>query len=111
MENKKTVLLRVAYLVELKEEDINDDNGILDKVENKISQDMVISIDNRDIELEWNSTSYFRLDSEVFNCGKCANCGQWTTDREKPDSIDGLCNGATVENKLLCDECLPHNHR
>lgn len=40
-----------------------------------------------------------------------SKCGQWTTDREKPDSIVGLSNGATINGRLLCDECLPPKHK
>lgn len=111
MEGKKTVLIRVAYLVELPEEEINTDDGVLDKITSIIGEDMKLVIDNIDVTLDWNYTSSFILDSTNFNCGKCSKCGQWTTDREKPDAVEGICNGAIVDGKLLCDECLPKDHR
>jgi len=111
MNNKKTVLIRVAYLVELSEEDINNDEGMLNKITDELDESKKICIDDVDISLEWNYTSSLVLDSKSLNCGKCSNCGQWTTDREKPNSVVGVCNGATVDGKLLCDECLPPNHR
>lgn len=59
----------------------------------------------------WQSTSELYLDPKTMNCGKCAKCHGWTTDMEKPNYINGLCNGATVDGELLCDECLPEGHR
>jgi len=111
MENKKTLLIRVSFLVELPEEEINSDDGILDKITNEISDSKTLLIEDKDISLEWNSTSSLVLDSERLNCGKCSNCGQWTTDKEKNESIEGLFNGATIDDKLFCDECLPSEHR
>ena len=111
MEGKKTVLIRVAYLVELPDEEVNVDDGILDKIANRIGEDKNLVIDNKDITLDWNSTSSLMLDSGNFNCGRCSKCGQWVTDKEKPDAVEGLCNGATVDGKLLCDDCLPSDHR
>lgn len=111
MEGKKTVLIRVAYLVELPEEEINIDDSILDKITNEISEYKSLHIDNKDITLDWNYTSSLMLDSGNYNCGKCSKCGQWVTDSEQPDAVEGLCNGATVDGNLLCDECLPSDHR
>lgn len=111
MEDKKTVLIRVAFLVELPEEEINSDDGILDKITNEISKDKSLLINDKDITLDWNYTSSLILDTGKFNYSKCSKCGQWTTDRDKPDAVEGLCHGATVNGKLLCDECLPSGHR
>lgn len=109
-DKKKTVLINVSYLVDLSEEEINNDNGILDKITNFIN-DKILHIDDKDILLEWSSTSSLILDSAILNCGKCSNCGQWTTDREKLNIIEGICNDATVDGKLLCDDCLPCDHK
>jgi hypothetical protein len=51
------------------------------------------------------------LNEATLNCGHCHNCNCWCTDKEKPNSISQLCNGAVYDGKLLCDECLPKNHR
>lgn len=111
MEGKKTVIIRVAYLVELTEEEIQTDDGMLEKITNEIGGDKSLLIHNKHIILDCNSTSCLVLDSRYSNCGKCSKCGQWTTNREKPDVVEGLCNGAIVDDMLLCDECLPHGHR
>lgn len=108
---KKTVLINISYLIELPEEDIDTDDGMLDIITNQISESKSLHINDLEIPLEWNSTSSLILDSAHLNCDKCSKCGQWTTDREKPDIIQGICNGATVEGKLLCDECLQFDHR
>lgn len=46
-----------------------------------------------------------------MNCGRCAICGTWCTDRERPGTILQISYGARVEGKLLCDEHLPEGHR
>lgn len=111
MEEKKKVLLKVAYLIELPEEEVNNDNGLLDKIIGRIGEDKNLIIDKNEIEVKWNSTTSMILESDELNCGKCINCGQWTTDRDSPDAIKGLCNGARIDGKLFCDECLPSDHR
>lgn len=110
---KKTVLIKVAYLVELTEEEIDNDDidSVLDKIISKISKDRTILANDKNFDLEWNSTSPIVLDSNDMNCGRCAKCGGWVTDRERDNPILELCNGATVDDKLLCDECLPSEHR
>jgi len=111
MENKKTVLIKDAYLVDLSVDDIDTDDSVIDKISDSLSSDRILSVMDKRFDLQWNGTSCLILNSTNFNSGKCSNCGQWTTDREKRDAIEGLCNGATVDDKLLCDECLPSNHR
>lgn len=111
MKDKKTVLITVSYLVELLELESNLDDRVLDIITNRLSESRSLEIEGRETLLQWNSSSSLVLDSEALNCDKCSNCGQWTTDREKPDAIDGICNGATVDGKLLCDECLPADHK
>ena len=109
---KVAYLIRSAYIIEVEEnEDRNCTTGF-DGVEREI--DAVIG---RDIPLangsvlSWHSSAYHILDSETMNCGQCANCGGWTTDREQEHHVQGLCPGARVDGRLLCDECLPKGHR
>lgn len=111
MDNKKTILVKVSYLVELPKAKINSDDGLRDKIVNKLCDSRKVQIDGRETILHWNSTSSLVLEPENLNCGKCSKCGQWTTDREKTDTVAGICNGATVDGKLLCDECLPSDHK
>lgn len=108
---KETVLVNVTYLVDLSEEDINYADGVLDKIMTKTGRDEKILIDDKAFELKWIKTSSHTLDVDNENCGRCSNCGGWTTDREKSNYIPELCNGATVDSKLLCDECLPTDHK
>ena len=110
MSKRETVLIKVAYLVELPEEEINSIDGALDKIMIKVGNDEKIQIDGKNIDLKWIETSSRTLDIDNKNCGRCAKCGEWTTDREKPNFISELDNGATVDGKLLCDECLPPGH-
>jgi hypothetical protein len=111
MSKKETVLIKVAFLVELSDEEINNVDGLLDKIMTKVGNDETLLVDNKSIDLKWINTSSHTLDVKSENCGRCANCGGWTTDREKPNYIPELCDGATVNGSLLCDECLPSDHR
>lgn len=61
--------------------------------------------------LGWISSSFMEIGTPGMNSGRCVICGAWVTDREKPKPISGLCNGATVDGNLLCDEHLPAEHR
>lgn len=111
MKDKKAVLITVAYLVELPELESNLDDRVLDIITNRLSESQLLEIEGRETLLQWKSSSSLVLDSETLNCDKCSNCGQWTTDREKSDAIEGISNGATVNGKLICDECLPSDHK
>lgn len=111
MEKKETVLIKVSYLVELTENELTREDDVLDKITTKIGKDEKIIVEGKEFDISWNTTSSFMLDTDTSNCGKCANCGAWVTDREKPNHISELCNGAIVDGKLLCDECLPADHR
>lgn len=108
--NKKTVLIKVAYLVDIEDEDLIK-NEHLDKITSRISKNINLQLnDIEKMSLEWEGTFSLILDSETMNCGKCANCNGWTTDIEKENPVKELCYGATVDGKLLCDECLPPEH-
>jgi len=109
----KTVLFTVSYLIEIEDdllkgtEKAEDFNNLIFE---KLSKNQRKKIDETHTA-KWNHSSLIVLDSDNFNCGKCNKCGSWTTDKEKENSIDGLSNGATVDRVLLCDECLPRNHK
>ncbi len=104
---KKTMLISVAYLVEI-EENKEDQSEF---ITNQLSNDKAMEFGNKQLLLKWNETSSRVLDADIMNCGTCENCGCWVTDREKDEPIFGLDDGATYNGKLLCDECLPPNHR
>jgi len=57
------------------------------------------------------SFSHSPLDHPSINAGQCSRCGQWTTDREASSPLRELCNGARIDGQLLCDDCLPADHR
>jgi hypothetical protein len=103
--NKKTYLVKVAYLMDLSDEEYQEiGDNLIPELENEMTV-------RQHLKLKWESSSTILLDSEIMNCGRCYKCNSWVTDREKPDSIDELNNGAVVDDQLLCDECLPENHR
>ena len=105
---KKTLLYKVAYLVEAEDGEISTNHGKeeLRKMIWKALPDQDIAID-RVHTAQWCSTQELLLDPGTMNCGQCCKCSTWTTDREKPDPIRELTNGAVVDGELLCDDCLP----
>ena len=108
MKNTKSVLVSVNFLVEVSDEELENENGELFKLENQLSE--VHENLESPLSIDWDSTQTLALDPENMNCGICKSCGRWATDRESPKPLSQLCNGAAVEGKLLCDECLPFNH-
>ncbi|WP_339198114.1 hypothetical protein MKY95_08335 [Paenibacillus sp. FSL P4-0176] len=103
--NKKTYLVNIAYLIDLTDEEYKEFDGELTPI---LENETTI---RRDLKLHWESSSSVLLDPEAMNCGRCAKCNSWVTDRDKPNHIDELNNGAVVEGQLLCDECLSEEHR
>lgn len=109
----KTVLINISYLIEVEDELLLG----TDKAQqfNKLVFEKLSKYNRRKIDAThvatWNRSSFSVLDSSRMNCDRCSKCGGWTTDREKPSFIESLSNGATVDDKLLCDECLPKDHR
>jgi hypothetical protein len=61
--------------------------------------------------LGWVSTRFQTIDDPDCNSGQCTVCDAWTTDRERPDPIMGLHDGARIDGQLLCDDHLPRAHR
>jgi len=109
----KTVLFNVSYLIEVEEDLLNSSTEaerFREVVFQKLSKHSKKKVDEKH-SAKWTRSSFIVLDSEKMNCGKCSNCGGWTTDKEKENPIEGLCNGATNDGALLCDECLPQRHR
>lgn len=103
--NKKSYLVTVGYLIELTDEEKNE---IGEKLMSVIPDEITININK---QLKWESTSTICLDPKTMNCGRCQKCNSWVTDREKPNHIEQLNNGAVVDGQLLCDECLPEDDR
>ncbi|MDO3412469.1 hypothetical protein QWJ34_22080 [Saccharibacillus sp. CPCC 101409] len=105
---KKTYLVKLSYLIELDEDQGEDEEYFEQHIFNEAGEDQVLEKTNK--TLEWQNAFSLQLDPSSMNCGRCDNCGQWTTDRERPDAVMELCCGATVDGRLLCDECLPKDH-
>lgn len=106
---KKTYLVKLNFLVELDEEKGENEDYFEQHIFNKLGEDLLLN--GSDKVLEAASTSSLQLDPASMNCGRCANCKQWATDREQPDALTELRSGATYRGELLCDECLPKRHR
>lgn len=104
---KKTILVNISYYVEIDENEFE----LSQEIQNKLCENLTLESDEKKVFLKWNQSSFRILNPGIMNCGKCANCGCWTTDRERHDALFGLDNGAVYNDKLLCDECLPSDHR
>lgn len=111
MKEKTTVLVKMYHLIEVEEEELCKENGLLDELVKEVSNDKELNIIGENVFMQWQGTSVIPLLSELTNCGTCSSCGAWATDREKDEPIEGLANGATIDGKLLCDECLPADHK
>ncbi len=110
MSKNKTVLISVNVLAEVPVEVIsNGDFNDFDNLEKALSE--AIESVEAPFELSWESTHSMVLDTSSMNCGRCESCGCWVSDRETDDPISQLNIAATFNGKLLCDECLPHDHR
>ncbi len=109
---KKSVLLKIGVLVEVEEEELEKDYGYIDEVtwelEDKINDTLKITDDESDFG--WRYTSITVLDKNEHNYGKCAKCGTLTSDKGKEGFIPEIGTGATVNEELLCDDCLPQGH-
>ena len=109
---KKTILIKPSILVEIEEDELEKDFNKLDQIADEIVQNIETVIEsNNQSHLGWQSTRFRILEEDKMNCGRCAVCNSWVTDREKENPIFGLSNGAVYNGQLLCDEHLPHDHR
>jgi hypothetical protein len=106
------VLLKIGVLVEVEEEELEKEHSYIDEVtweiEEKINEALEITDDESDFG--WRYTSITVLDENEHNYGKCSKCGTLTSDKEKEGFIPEIGTGATVNKKLLCDDCLPKDH-
>lgn len=105
MNDKKTVLVRTYHLVEVEEEELCKEEGILDELVYELSADKELQLEER-LLMKWNGTEVIPLLPEINNCGICAGCGAWTTDIEKEEPMEGLTKGQLTGGGLLCEECL-----
>lgn len=107
---KLTYIYESAYLIEWEHGIFSqEDRADLDKETlEAISSDITLKNGQK---LNWISTHIRLLDPDRMNCGRCKICGRWTTDKNMEDPIPSLRDGARVNNRLLCYECLPRAHR
>ena len=113
---KRTVLLKISVLIEVDSAEVtkleNTEFGEIDRAGNRV-QDAInreLGVDGAVSHQGWYQTSPMVLDEQTMNCGRCAVCGAWVSDCEKPDRIYELHIGATVNGRLLCDDHLPKGH-
>lgn len=111
---KQLILLEVGILVEVdKSEDcyemIMEGSRIGNRLQEAVNKTLGCAKGDM---MGSQSLSVTVLDSNHVNCGQCANCGALTTDLDAPDPITLLgSRGGIHEGRLLCDDCLPSDHR
>lgn len=106
---KKTFLVMLAVAVEAED----TESGGLEEID--VVQRTLINAVNRALgdpprPLGWQAAWYGELDPSEINCGTCEECGSWVSDHDRPEAIAGLCPGARVGGRLLCNEHLPRGH-
>lgn len=103
----KLFLCTATYLYEVPEDLKYEDEDEIYRKSTFIERPFVSGEDT----FEWISSVLGFFDTEEDNIGICDNCGSWTANREAGLAPLGICNGAIVDGKLLCDQCLPKGHR
>jgi hypothetical protein len=108
---KKTFLVTLTVAVEASDQQSSSGLSELEELEQRLIQSVDVALESPSPPLGWQVTWSTELDPASLNCGQCAVCGGWVTDRERSDPLKGLGNGARVDGQLLCDEHLPPGHR
>ncbi len=106
----RPVLLKLSFLTHVPSLDVDPDerqvNQLLQSMRNTCEEVLAAA----GFFGGWQSSTHGYLDVEGINAGRCAVCGGWVTDMEKPAPFEGLGRGASVNGRLLCDEHLPPDH-
>ena len=48
---------------------------------------------------------YDWFSDDSTNVAKCIDCGDWVTNREKPNALQGLPTATIVDGNVICDQC------
>lgn len=105
---KKSYLYTISVLVEFDEAELVPDELDFTPVD-RTGHRIVDTIDAAFPDA-WQTMGIRELDPATMNCGRCAECGCWTTDCERPDRLTGVNAGAVHDGRLLCDDHLPEDH-
>jgi hypothetical protein len=107
---KKPHLITISFVVEADGDEPPAGQSEVDELADQLAKAMDQAVP---VESPWGvqTIRVEPLDPSFANAGQCAVCGAWTTDRERSDSLPGLTNGAIIDERLLCDEHLPADHR
>jgi hypothetical protein len=107
---KGTVMLLLTVLVEGTTTVSETAQYALLEVNNRLVTAITEVVGKVSGQIGWVKTDLTQLDDPRVNAGHCAVCGYWVTDRDQPDPLVGLPNGATVDGRLLCERHLPPEH-
>lgn len=106
MSDSRLVIVTAAIMLETS---IDDD--VMDLRLDSISADFQVAVRRfADQQPDCRSTdtiSFHYLD-EHENATRCAACGRWASDFNKPNGIDGIGLGASVNGRFLCTQCYSH---
>ena len=114
--SRKTFLLSVHVILEMNGDDVRRSAPIW-KAEGEIKEALLAVLADKlsgqpQTTVEWEGLSSTPLDDRP-QFGRCTVCNRWVYDNDAPPSAyipQGLCRGAIVNDRLLCDEHLPKDH-
>lgn len=110
-DRQSTFLIALNVLVEVAPPAGGEPDKAAGELARRLEEALIGVLGDQAPHLGWQSTRVLRVDVPRLNSGQCAVCGTWVTDREAPEPVVGLVNGAHVADRLLCDEHLPAGHR
>jgi hypothetical protein len=99
-EENKPRLFRLSVVLDLPNED-----AVLE-AHDKLRTALNEALGDLPSPLGYQGTHFVQLYHPEVNSGRCAVCGLWVTDGTKPDLVEGLRYGETLDGELLCDDHL-----
>jgi hypothetical protein len=107
---KHTVLISLHVLVEVESDDADAVLEAAYPIADQLEAAVEAVLGAQPAELGVASAEFWEITQPGANSGRCAVCGTWVTDMDQPEPIHGLCIGARIDGRLLCDEHLPADH-
>ena len=111
MYKEEPVLVSVSVVVSAPASERLPEDAVLDPVREAFLDDVaarlgtgVESLRSESWLVEDTGSSFIYLEQEE-NANRCSRCGRWTSDPDKPEFLNALMIGRSVDGNVLCDEC------
>src|SRR5689334_21210957 len=113
MNKKRPVLIGIAVLVDVPRDDegMYDFGGVMREVSDALEAAARQVAAGRTDCKPMDVISYHYLEEEGENAARCSYCGRWASDNDRPNPIDGIALGFTVNGRSMCDQCRVHVHK